>query len=665
MRPFTLLTRLLLTTSVQAAVTVYTTIPGVNGPTQTSSVAPVPQTTGNSAYSLLTLTPPAVPQGLQLSVPIQIPAAGGMTNLSVPQKGNFLGFSVELSVADAVLGRNSTFLSPIFLNYMANLKERTGMGPIVRVGGNSQDESLMYQDTFVDAFGHRKMIQKYRQPNSNPTQTPNINFAIELFYAMSNITSLVGIDWYFGLAFDQPFNDSNAMLVARAAESILGDHLVALQLGNEPDLYADHQRRPPTYSIQDYFGEFQHMVTDLEAQNLQSQKILLGPSVCCNWSTQQVLDAGYLTTFAAVMKIIGVMHYPNNNCGISGPVNPQDIIGTYLTHNAAKTFVSNYIGTAPSVMNAGLPFVILETNTASCGGFPGLSDAFGSALWAIDNALALAAMNFTTMLLHVGGQSDSYNPFTPPPTNLSMTHQWTTGPVYYSTLAVAETFGQTNKSQIVDLNLPSEFQPGYAIYEDGVPTRLALINFVTDPSGASTFNAVYSPQGGTVPDHVSVRYLSAASVSEKFAITWANQTLGSGILSSDGRLQGEEGTVTIPCDTAANTCTIPVYAPSFALVFLSDDARAHSSPATPTSTLTFATTAFTNANQHPMIDPSVLKTMNGEGGPGPRHTGSTTKGQGNNVLNAAVSALSVPALWSLFAVVAGLFLASLSSRLAI
>lgn len=169
---------------------------------------------------------------------------------------------------------------------------------------------------------------------------------------------------------------------------------------------------------------------------------------------------------------------------------------------------------------AGLPFVILETNTASCGGFPGVSDSFGAALWGIDNALGLTTINTTTTLFHVGGQHDSYNPFTPPPTNMSKDHQWTTGAVYYSMLAVAETLGSSNKSQVIDLNLPSEYQPGYAIYEDGAPTRLALINFVDDPSGASDLNVVYSLNGGTVPASVHVRYLLSPTVSEKFNITW-------------------------------------------------------------------------------------------------------------------------------------------------
>lgn len=52
---------------------------------------------------------------------------------------------------------------------------------------------------------------------------------------------------------------------------------------------------------------------------------------------------------------------------------------------------------------------MIETNTASCGGFPGVSNSFGSALWALDYGLQLAYSNFTTALLHVGGQGVYYN----------------------------------------------------------------------------------------------------------------------------------------------------------------------------------------------------------------------------------------------------------------
>jgi hypothetical protein len=52
---------------------------------------------------------------------------------------------------------------------------------------------------------------------------------------------------------------------------------------------------------------------------------------------------------------------------------------------------------------------MMETNTASCGGFPGLSDTFGAALWGLDFSLQMAFANFSGAMMHVGGQNVYYN----------------------------------------------------------------------------------------------------------------------------------------------------------------------------------------------------------------------------------------------------------------
>ena len=52
---------------------------------------------------------------------------------------------------------------------------------------------------------------------------------------------------------------------------------------------------------------------------------------------------------------------------------------------------------------------MFETNTASCGGFPGISDSFGAALWGIDYGMQLAYGNVTHGLFHTGGQRAYYN----------------------------------------------------------------------------------------------------------------------------------------------------------------------------------------------------------------------------------------------------------------
>jgi transglutaminase/protease-like cytokinesis protein 3 len=56
---------------------------------------------------------------------------------------------------------------------------------------------------------------------------------------MANISSIVDVDWYFGLPFNQSSVDNkidNIWQIAQTAQSILGDNLLGLQMGNEPDL---------------------------------------------------------------------------------------------------------------------------------------------------------------------------------------------------------------------------------------------------------------------------------------------------------------------------------------------------------------------------------------------------------------------------------------------
>ena len=106
--------------------------------------------------------------------------------------------------------------------------------------------------------------------------------------------------------------------------------------------------------------------------------------------------------------------YPNNNCAAQFAVNlplvdPQAVFSTYTTHTAAVNLVQPYLNSTLIAQGVGKPFYMFETNTASCGGFAGVSDSFGAALWAIDYGLQLAFGNFTHGMLHTGGQNAFYN----------------------------------------------------------------------------------------------------------------------------------------------------------------------------------------------------------------------------------------------------------------
>ena len=196
---------------------------------------------------------------------------------------------------------------------------------------------------------------------------------------------------------------------------------------------------------------------------------------------------------------------------------------------------------------------------------------------------------------------------------------------------MTEVLGRSNQSQVVDLGLngANSSTPGYAIYENGTPMKVALFNYLDDQSGAHNLNVAISIGGGqtgqsaSTPSSVKVKYLLADHVTVKGNFTWAGQNLGANF-ESDGRLQGELNVVNVPCDTAANTCTVTVPAPGFALVFLNDKAYTESTPSG--ETITFATTAYTKTLNTATIDPKVLETSNGHSGKDRTILRSTSKG---------------------------------------
>ena len=361
----------------------------------------------------------------------------------------------------------------------------------------------------------------------------------------------------------------------------------------------------------------------------------------------------------------------------------------YLTHATGVRIAQQYLSVSRFAQEIGKPFMMFETNSASCGGFPGISDAFAAALWALDYGLTLAYSNFTGALFHVGGQNVYYNVSSflirfptcesnlavdsshslvrihkpgrmtltcvppAPPSNQTTFRQWSVGecasppvgslclwfhgegPMYYAVLAMTEVLGRSNQSQVIDLGVNNDDQstPGYAIYESGVPMRVALFNYLDDASRAHDLSVTISVGGGetgqpaSTPPSVRVKYLLAEHVTAKTNLTWAGQTLGANF-KSDGRLQGEELIVNVPCNMVTNTCTVTVPAPGFALVFLNDKAYQDSAPSG--NTITFATTARTRSVNTVTIDPKVLETSNGHSGKDRVDLKKTSKGRSRN-----------------------------------
>ncbi|KAI0296999.1 glycoside hydrolase family 79 protein [Multifurca ochricompacta] len=624
---------------VSAQVTIYqpnnqVIFGGSSSATKTrTNIAAAATYTGAAAYDPTILQPPPPPNPpIPTNQSIQL-YSGGMNGLSKSQVGAFFGFSIEMSVATHVLGKNSSLVQVPFLNLMANIKERAGWVQ-VRVGGNTQESAEL-----VQSLPNGTILAKDTSNAFNPTGTPPLAYTSDLLYLMNNISAFTNTRWFLGLPF---FNTTPfAVGILEQGQAILGNNLIALQAGNEPDLYAQPPRthRPTGYSPFDYMGDIGSLINQVSSNSLVPNKnnLFIIPSISATvWTPEQVWDTGIVGTYTSSLYGLAVERYPANNCaavyGTGKAINPQDVFPNYLTHNASTNLITGYLNSTQFAMTSVKPMLMFETNTASCSGFPGISDSFGAALWGLDWAFTMAYNNFSTALFHVGGQNAYYNPFTPPPTNQSSFHQWTIGPIYYSALVMAEALGPSNASQVLDIT-QNEFAPTYVIYENGTPTKLALFNFITDPSGANDWIATFSVGGGqtgqpgATPSSVKVKYLSAPSVSTKGNFTWAGQTFGNNF-ESDGRLQGNLDVQTVNCDTTAGTCQVKVPAPSFTLVFLTDTALSAVSPG---ATLTFPTSAVTRTANTVFIDPTMLSGSNGHYGMQDKE-GATSSGSSSGAL---------------------------------
>ncbi len=87
---------------------------------------------------------------------------------------------------------NSSLLQVPFLNLMANLIERVGWVQ-VRVGGNSQESAGL-----VSSLPNGTMFAKDTNSTSGPTNTPPLEYTLDLLYTMGNISKLTNTHWYLG-----------------------------------------------------------------------------------------------------------------------------------------------------------------------------------------------------------------------------------------------------------------------------------------------------------------------------------------------------------------------------------------------------------------------------------------------------------------------------------
>jgi hypothetical protein len=219
--------------------------------------------------------------------------------------------------------------------------------------------------------------------------------------------------------------EKDALEEALAVYQIAGDKLLAFEIGNEPDLFSHEGHRAKGYRYDDYLKEYHRYKAVIRASLPQSR--FAGPDAAGmnDWTTRFAADEGN-------DLVLLTHHYyregQNPTSTLAKLFNPDPRLEAMLAtlREASKT--------------SDVPFRICETNSFSGGGRPGVSDTFGSALWAMDYLCMLAWGGADGVNMETGvNQLDFVSYYSPLDDD---THgHYRAAPEYYGMLAFAQVCG--------------------------------------------------------------------------------------------------------------------------------------------------------------------------------------------------------------------------------
>lgn len=280
------------------------------------------------------------------SVPLSVSIETGHPGPRVPQR--FLGLSFELSR----LGQIARYAD--HGDFVAMLRS---LGPgVLRFGGASADTRVAWTDAVTP-----------RPAWASSTLDAGELRNLRRLAAKSHWRILLTI----GLAHYDP---RAAAREAVAAQAALGHWLAGIEVGNEPDTYAQHGLRSAPWTFSRYDAQ---LTAYRRAINKAAPELdLVGPDVS---GSHVFVSWGRAEAIHERPSLLTGHHYPLGCHSTPGPT----IAGLLSPpiRKAEDASLHRYM----SVSHKGsIDFRLDETNTVSCGGKAGISDTFASALWATD-----------------------------------------------------------------------------------------------------------------------------------------------------------------------------------------------------------------------------------------------------------------------------------------
>jgi hypothetical protein len=308
---------------------------------------------------------------------------------------DFVGFSIELDVAQNIYFGPPGIPNTVFLNLIANLGSGT-----LRMGGDTEDTSC-----WTGVPPPNPAICQYTLETADFESWANTSSAthwpllVGLNLAENNTAGAPQWTW-----------DEVTEAILPAMKAAPGSSLLGMEIGNELNLYYTNPIfRPPTYNVTGQITDLLDYLSILKGSKA-TQSITFAAPAYYNPNPTIIADqvqplVNYIQgKNPANLGLVTLHWYPLNVSQGPSPtaanlLAPQVVTASENAFNAALAAMAPY----------GLAVQIGETNSVSGEGQPGLSDTQAAALWALDYMLDMARIGISRLNVHIHDGS-SYDP---------------------------------------------------------------------------------------------------------------------------------------------------------------------------------------------------------------------------------------------------------------
>ena len=308
---------------------------------------------------------------------VQATVSYSATNAGLILNPAFVGLSYEKSVLTS-----SLFVS----NDASMINMFSQIAPaVLRVGGNSVDTTC---------WGGLS--------NKTPITAQQLD-------AFAGFVNALPTNWHVIYGINMSVNNpSNCAAEAAYAANALGQHLLGFEIGNECDLYSGNGIRPSNFTFAEFLSEWQvlaaavtNTVPGWAITNGGNGWTLTGPASADNTSGYTVPFAG---DEAGIISLLTQHYYRGNGQSPSSTIQ----FSCSQTQACRARSKPSCRRPTPRIYRSG--FRMAECGSYYNGGAPNVSDAYGTALWAIDYMFTLALNGCQGLNFHGGGNGTGYTP---------------------------------------------------------------------------------------------------------------------------------------------------------------------------------------------------------------------------------------------------------------